>query len=115
MVAGHIVFRHPCLTVRIESGQKDGRFYLGGRYPGMVMDGLKGPACNMQGRAAILTEALNLGAHQGKRLYDSFHGAFLYGFVAGHCHVKILCRQDSGYQAGGGAAVAAVQNGIRPF
>ena len=67
----------------------------------------------MERGAAVAADALNFRSHEGERIYDPLHGTFLDGFVPGEGHVKILGRQDSADQPGGGAAVAAVQDAVR--
>ena len=90
VVAGEGGLRHAGGAVRIEPGQQDRGFYLGGGHLCPVMDAVQGTAFDPQGRAAVPGEAFDGSAHLGQGLDDAAHGPLLDGGVPGQRAVKVL-------------------------
>ena len=67
----------------------------------------------MKRRTVIAIDTCNVGSHHRQWLHDAAHGTLLNRRVTGQSSLERLCRQNTGDQPGGGAAVAGIQYVLR--
>ena len=75
----------------------------------MIVDSVQGRAVDLQRRTPVAVQAFDTGPHHGKRFYNAFHRAFLYGRIAGKSRGKRLGGKDTGNKPGSGAAIAGIE------
>ena len=113
VIAGDIRLGHTGFSVCIETGEENCGFDLGGGHRRLIVDAVKQTTGDCKRGTAISIDASDVGTHQGQRIHDSFHRTLLDRGITGQGNIEILSGENAGDQAGGCAAVSAVEDVIR--